>query len=307
MAPENHESPPVGGEREDLQTTALFRALVEPNDAYTDDAWAVVRFLRERRHGFSLEGLAAYYGALLARYGRGEITASTVNKRLAGMKARIRQVFARQGGDYPGVDRRRLEEALESFVTVRIRRPPIHPESVPTDEEIVLLGMEGTNALVRVLVPFLAETGLRISEALKIRKADIVKTPRGYRVTVRGRGSACRVVIVPSWLMDRVETAFSGTTYLFEHGGKPYSRIPVTDRIRAESRRILGREYSAQTFRHCYALRLLREGKSLDAVSEALGHRSMQTAAESYRQDIPSEGSDLSDRKAHDGREGGNG
>jgi len=263
----------------------IFKALLAVDDPYADDAKALVQFLRERGYSFTLRGLSAYYDELSRRYAHGEIKASTFNKRVAGAKKRVRQLLAHGNPALSAADRYRIEEALTSFKTARTRGLAVDSDRLPDDDELARLVRETSDPLVAALVPFLAETGLRISEALEIRHSDIVRAKGFCRITIRGKGKKEREILVASWLLDRLHAQFHGTTFLFEHHERTYSRIATTERIKAESRAILGRPLSAHVFRHYFATRLLREGKSLKAVSRFLGHASTQTTADIYQHD----------------------
>jgi len=274
--PLNPQEGPQGG---------LLEALLGVRDAYSDDTKALVHFLRAHGHGLTLKGLSAYYAELTARYTRGEVRAATFNKRLAGAKKRVSQVLAQGNHHLRAAERFRLEEALSSFKSVKTGGLALAANRLPTDAELARLIAESHDTLVCSLVPFLAETGLRISEALGIRLSDIVASKGFYRLTIRGKGNKEREILVASWLLERVRAAFHGETFLFEHSGRPYSRIATTDRIKVEARAILGRPLSAHTLRHYFATRLLKEGKSLKAVSRFLGHTSTQTTADIYQHD----------------------
>ncbi len=266
-------------------TVDLLEAILGVKDAYSDDTRALVAFLRAHGQGLTLKGLHAYYSSLCDRFNHGEIKAATFNKRLAGAKKRVRQLLLQGNAGLSAADRYRLEEALSSFKTVKTRGLALDANRLPTDAELARLIAESHDRLVRTLVPFLAETGLRISEALSMRQSDIVRAKGFYRVTIRGKANKEREILLAPWLLQRVQTAFSGQVFLFEHSGKCYSRIASTDRIKRESRAILGRQISAHTLRHYFATRLLKDGKSLKAVSRFLGHSSTQTTADIYQHD----------------------
>ena len=262
-----------------------LEALLRFQDAYADDAKALVEYLRSKGLGFTLKGLSSYYSDLERRFKAGEIKAATLNKRITGAKKRVRQLLAQGNPSLSAAERYRIEEALSALKTVKTRDPAVDKERLPSDEEVGRLASLSRDPLVRVIVPFLAETGLRISEALSIRLTDIAEARGCFRITVRGKGNKEREILVAQWLVKRIRSAFDAGVFLFEHHGKPYSRIATTDRIKAESRAVLGRSLSAHAFRHYFATRLLAQGKSLKAVSRFLGHASTQITADIYQHD----------------------
>ena len=143
----------------------------------------------------------------------------------------------------------RNEEALSPLKTAKTRGLVVDAARLPTDEEIAHLVSQSKDRLVRALVPFLAETGARISEALAIQHTEVVRSRGFYRITIRGKGNKGTRDLRRAWLLERVRESLGGQTFLLEHQGKPYSGIACTDRIKSEERAILGRELSAHDLR----------------------------------------------------------
>jgi integrase len=79
--------------------------------------------------------------------------------------------------------------------------------------------------------------------------------------------------------MDRIRKYFHGETYLFEHHGRKYNRISVTNRIKLEALRTLGREVTAQQLRHTWAAIQIKRGRDVKAVAAVLGHSDPGPAA----------------------------
>ena len=67
-------------------------------------------------------------------------------------------------------------------------------------------------------------------------------------------------------------TFLNGATRLFEHQGKPFSRISVTNRIKHEPLRTIGKEVTAQQLRHTWAAIQIQRGIDIRAVAAELGH-----------------------------------
>ena len=79
-----------------------------------------------------------------------------------------------------------------------------------------------------------------------------------------------------------VHNYFGGSVFLFEHNGKPYNRISITNRIGIQGKILLGKNISAHTFRHSFATATLEKTKNLKGVSKYLGHSSVSTTANLY-------------------------
>ena len=63
--------------------------------------------------------------------------------------------------------------------------------------------------------------------------------------------------------------------YLFEtSGGRPFSRIYVSERVHKLAREVLGRRLGAHSLRHSFATRQIRRTGKIEGVSAYLGHSS---------------------------------
>ena len=159
----------------------------------------------------------------------------------------------------------------------------VSPEAALSVEEVRHLIRETKDSTIRLMVRFLVGTGVRISEMLSIRLADLRPADCDFvSVRIVGRSGKERVVHVNMKLMDRVRRYFHGTTYLFEHDGRPYSRVSVTNRIKHESLKTIGREVTARQLRHTWAVIQIRRGKAVSAVAAALGHSDPGLTARMY-------------------------
>jgi integrase len=92
------------------------------------------------------------------------------------------------------------------------------------------------------------------------------------QVRVKGKGARERTIYVKKAFLERIKKYFQGQTWLFEHHGKPYSRISVTNRIKHEALRILGREVTPQQLRHTWAAIQINRGRDINSVASVLGH-----------------------------------
>lgn len=164
----------------------------------------------------------------------------------------------------------------------------------------------------RLLWTLLAETGMRIGEALSLQHGDwstgrsstasvhIVDRPHPHRVMCK---SGDRQIHIGSrldrlygdyiwWLCDRGADAVIDdwdSSYIFcnIYGGKPYAALrpeAVYAHLRVLKRRLpqLDSMMTPHWFRHTHATALLLSGTPLHVVSRRLGHRSVQTTLDVY-------------------------
>jgi integrase len=118
---------------------------------------------------------------------------------------------------------------------------------------------------------------------LHLRLADL-KAARGelIQVQVKGKAARERTIYVKKAFLERIKKYFHGETWLFEHGGKPYSRISVTNRIKHEALSLLGREVTPKELRHTWAAIQIKRGRDINAVAAVLGHAKLGLMASMY-------------------------
>jgi len=138
------------------------------------------------------------------------------------------------------------------------------------------------NTTIALMVEFLAYTGVRVSEMLNILLSDIKARRDRVDVRVIGKGGKERIVWVDKPLLERIRNHFSESKWLFEHTGKQYSRVAVTNRIKYWGVKVLGREITAHTLRHSFATHKLRQTRNLKGVSKYLGYATTSVTADLY-------------------------
>ena len=132
----------------------------------------------------------------------------------------------------------------------------------------------------RLFLRLLWETGLRVSEATKIKLGDVGRD--GIRVV--GKGNVERVVFVQDGLVSAIlfyaqERELSRTDFLFpSRKGGHITKQRADQIIKAVARRAnVQRNVHAHLFRHGYAINFLNCSGRLDALQEQLGHKDLNT------------------------------
>jgi len=139
----------------------------------------------------------------------------------------------------------------------------------------------------RALVELLYATGMRVSELVGVRAADI-NLSAGY-LTCTGKGSKQRIVPVgdqaAAWVRRYQQDARpllarqKGTTRLFlNRRGGPLSRVGFWKTLKRYGRQAgLRRDLSPHVLRHSFATHLLERGADLRAIQMMLGHADLST------------------------------
>lgn len=142
----------------------------------------------------------------------------------------------------------------------------------------------------RAILELIYATGLRVSELVGIRLADL-DLARG-EIRVIGKGSKERIVLLGKYaqaslrdyldkarpVLDRTAGDRSDRFLFLNKGGGRLSVRHVQRLILAVSNKIgLGRRITPHSLRHTFATHLLAGGADLKSVQELLGHSSLST------------------------------
>jgi len=147
-------------------------------------------------------------------------------------------------------------------------------------------GFSGTRN--RALLEMLYGSGLRISELLSLRPANMDLSRATLRVL--GKGAKERVVPVSKKAAQALKDYLSARDdYVKMHEKSDPNALWLTDRglpltrfrayqiVRRELAALHGDKMSPHVLRHCFATHLLDHGADLRAVQELLGHSSLAT------------------------------
>lgn len=156
-----------------------------------------------------------------------------------------------------------------------------------SEEEIRLL-FENTHYIKhRCMLMLLYAAGLRRSELLRLKPADIDASRK--LIYVRGgKGGKDRVTLFPARAYEIIREyleLIKPREWLFEGpDGNPYSATSLNNIIRRSAQRAgIRKHVSAHTLRHTFATHLLEAGADLRYIQSLLGHESSKTT-ERYTQ-----------------------
>lgn len=274
--------------------TEIIRADVEDQlelieQAYPQDNRYQVKkftnFIRQAGMGVTPDSLGAYVDYLDQLNKEGKCSANSHSTYISAACSALTSI-----ADHLDLtDSERLAfERTKKAANKRKKKPStkaVDPEEIPSIEELKLLVSSTKDKTVSLLVDFLMHTGARISEALNIRLSDITQKHSYALITLRGKRSKERQVRVEKALIRRIKDHFLGETWLFEHSGRQYSRVSVSQRIKIEGLRYTGKEFTAHSIRHSFLTNALVKTGRIKAVQELAGHSSASTTIDKYVHD----------------------
>lgn len=218
--------------------------------------------------------------------------ASTYNERLKHYKAMLRYAYREELiNDISHIDR--LQRRKDDPVRVKVQDKYLERDELKE----LLKGMTETHW--RLLTEFLALSGLRVGEAIALRKSDVdtehktISVTRTYsRVLDRITDSAktdmsVRLVHMQPELLDcvmRVKAFMKNfsSPYFFGWDDTYISYDAYNKYMRENTERILGRRLTAHSLRHTHVALLAEAGVPLDSISRRLGHADSSVTRDVY-------------------------
>ena len=250
---------------------------------YTSETRQFIRFIEAEGTPGPGEALETYRAYLVDQYKREGMSAANANKRITAAKRAVKFLVDEMENTLPAAEINRIRKRIDETKNVAKPTITVDGEKIMSREEIKTILQNTQDPTVALVVELLANTGLRISEALGIIHKNI-KANGKVKINIPGKGNKTREVMIPRDLYERINAHFKGTKYLFEHNGRDYSRNSMTQRIKLWTLKTIGREVSAHAFRHSFATYLLNEKKyDLKRVSLMLGHSSVKITADIYQ------------------------
>ena len=251
--------------------------------AYGDDAKRFLNFLRDHLGG-------TVNDRSLAKLSPADIRAFITARRSQGLGAKgVQRALAAVRSFYRYLARENILEnaAARSVRTPRIKRSLPRPLSEADAERAIAQAgerdVEWLAARDAALLTLLYGAGLRISEALSLRRGDV---PLPQSLTILGKGGKERVVPLLAAVRDSLTAyekliPFSGakdTPLFLSRRGKamnPREAQLLMERLRGALG--LSERATPHALRHSFATHLLSNGGDLRSVQELLGHASLST------------------------------
>jgi len=194
-----------------------------------------------------------------------KVSISYQNQSINAIKFYYERVLGSQRKIYL-VDRPRTEKTL-----------PI----VLSPEETQLILVAPTNLKHRAILTTIYSAGLRVSEAIALKKSDIDSKRMQIRVS-QAKGKKDRYTLLSPKTLDllrRYVTQYKPKEYLFEgFNYQPYSDRSIQSILKSAVKTAgIEKRITVHTLRHSFATHLLENGTDLRYIQSLLGHESSRT------------------------------
>jgi integrase/recombinase XerD len=150
----------------------------------------------------------------------------------------------------------------------------------PSEVETLIAKSPARTAL---LIRFLGDTGVRISEALNIKLIDCRADNGRTKIRIFGKGKKERTVRISTELFTVIQQTYGGVVWMFEsRSGKQVHDRNVAKEILRLGQTHLGRHVTPHMFRHTFATNTIKRTGKRKAVSVYLGHSSTAITEDMY-------------------------
>lgn len=257
-------------------------------DNYTSDVKHYVTYLDKNNLRFDFDSFKSYVEMMK----REQFPARSINKRIYAVKKRIRQIFEVKVSDLDIIKKYHLDRCLKEIKKVKIQKAYVGEEKIISqDQYYTLIKNKDIPKDIRLMMSFMYQTGLRVSETLKLKYDNLDEYKNCVKVRFIGKGDKQRTAeLFNIELFHLIQDHFKGKTYLFEKpDGSQYKRTYVTMRIQRHAEKILGKRISAHTMRHSFATEMIKRTGKIKATSEALGHSTTAVTMDLYVHETLSE------------------
>lgn len=177
----------------------------------------------------------------------------------------------------------RVHRRARALAGIKGRSPrPARLPEILTPEELGRILAQAYRERPRdgLIVRTLFETGLRVSELVRLQVADVDFTERTIRVR-QGKGGKDRLVLFTEDIGQQLRLYLDGRTrgYLFESNrAAPFTPRRIQQIVKAVARRAgIEKPIHPHTYRHSMATFLRNQGVPLDVVQLLLGHADPRT------------------------------
>lgn len=239
-------------------------------ESYLEKNKNFLRFLESMKLPFNLESMVLYIEHTGLK--KQTVSPGTVRNRKYHMKRICRELVLSNPEKWSMLDQFKLEAFFDRLKPGTKQTKAIPRERILTKEEVERL-LRRAPEKWRLILLFLATTGVRVGELIAVIKPRCEVLKKSVQITVIGKGNKQRTVVCDRALYDRILSVFHHRHYLFSTTrGTPFHRSHIWRGCHRLGMDILGRPVGVHTFRHSFATQMIEKGVELKRVSDYLGH-----------------------------------
>lgn len=202
----------------------------------------------------------------------------------------------------------RKEGELQVEAKAEVPRRPQRVLDVLNRDELQAMEDAASTERDKLIIRLLADTGMRVSELLGLRAADLIERDRNHYVRVRGKGDKERLLPIPRlWrrlerYVQRGRPRATSSERIFvslrrdrrtgQHEPLTKSGVEQLVRTVAEVAGISKRTYP-HMLRHSYATWALNRGMNPIMLAQVLGHSSLVMIQRNYAHSTPADAHEL--------------
>ncbi|MEI6850000.1 MAG: site-specific tyrosine recombinase/integron integrase [archaeon] len=166
----------------------------------------------------------------------------------------------------------------KEFGEIRVPKKDKHLPSVLSKEEVKKLIESTDNVKSRLMISMLYSGGLRVSELVKLKVADLNFEERTGWVR-SGKGNKDRIFTISDALGKEVQEYLKGRDhqYVFSKDEPLTTRNIQKIIALTKNRAGIDKKITPHTLRHSYATHLLEQGTDIRMIQALLGHASLNT------------------------------
>ena len=216
--------------------------------------------------------------ALQAQEGK---SATTINRRVSSVTNFLKflQLENEDKGNFSNVIKPKIPKRTPVYLTIEQVEALLNAPDLSTD-----IGIRD-----RAMLEIMYASGLRVSELINLRFANILKSEAIPLLKIRGKGGKERIIpygeYAGKYLQDYVTKVRSKnrfatkTNYVFINDkGVPYSRQSFFKRVKFYAEQVgIQENISPHTLRHSFAAHLLDAGMAINTLQKLLGHANLST------------------------------
>jgi site-specific recombinase XerD len=168
---------------------------------------------------------------------------------------------------------------LGKDITAGIKRPK-KPKALPevlSREEIKKLFASAKTKKSRLIIKMLYYTGMRVSELVNVKQADILLDKQ--EVVVRGKGKKERKIILPEGLVNELRDWIAQHKGIYLFGDeKPLTARNIQKILKNAAKAAgISKKVTPHKLRHSFATHLLESGLDIRIIQMLLGHENLST------------------------------